>query len=327
MRRLLVAILSISLLLSIFGLSNQTRAAGQYPEKPITFIVPIEAGSVGDTRSRLLCKKASPVLGQQIVVVNKPGAGSTIGYLELRGAKPDGYTIGMGTVTIVTNKLQGLMPYDYHDFTQIGTFYTSPNDVFASTKTKRPFKTIEELISYAKANPRKVSMATGGIGQSIWIGAMVFTTGTGIDVNVIPQEGAGGLVVIQVAGGHVDIGVFSLTEAKPQMDAGNLRFLATLGSKRKSGFENVPTVKELGYNAVWESFGVVMGPPKLPKDISEKLAKAFEVAAKDPEYIQFIESRGAYRFYLSPDQIIPYCDDLRKSVRNVMDKAGILKEK
>jgi len=308
--------------------ASEVKAAEQYPAKPITFIIPIEAGSDGDVVTRPLCQKASAILGVPVVVVNKPGGGSTIGYLELYKSKPDGYTIGMSTVTIVTNKLQGLMDYDYRDFSLFSTFYVSANNVYGSTKTKRPFKTIQEAISFAKANPGEVSVASGGIGQSIWIGAMTFITGTGIEANVIPQAGAGALVIAQVAGGHADLGVLGMAGAKPQIEAGNARFLASLGSKREvPPFDNVPTLSELGYDAVWESFGIVMGPPKMPKDISEKLAKAFAAAAADPEYHKFLLQRSTPPLNLPQDKIVPYCDQQRNRVRNIMGKAGILKEK
>ena len=323
----------ITALILFSGISlgtSEKRAYGaeRYPVKPIIFIVAAEAGSDADLAARPLVEKASPVLGQPIVVMNKPGAGSTIGYYQIHDAKPDGYTIGMGTVILVTSKLQGLFPYDYRDFSLFGTFYRWPPIVVASTKSKRPFKTMEEVISYAKSHPGEVSVASSGVGQSQWIAAMAFKESLGLNFNMIPQEGAGGITIAQVAGGHTDLAVIGLVSAKSQLEAGNVRMLAVLGTKRVPGkYSHVPILKELGYDVSWESFGIVMGPPKIPKDISDKIVKAFEVAANDPMYHKFLESRGANEFYLRPDQIIQFCDDRKKLVRNIMDKAGILKEK
>jgi tripartite-type tricarboxylate transporter receptor subunit TctC len=322
---------AVALALLLWGILVQghwARAAENYPVKPITFIVPIEAGSDGDLAARPLVEKASPVLGQPVVVVNKPGAGSTIGYYQIHDAKPDGYTIGMGTVTIITNKLKGLFPYDHRDFSLFGTFYRWAPIVVASTKTKRPFKTMEEALSFAKSNPGEVSIATAGVGQSQWIAAVAFKEATGLNFNMIPQEGAGGITIIQVAGGHTDLAVVGLGSAKSQIEAGNVRLLAVLGTKRVPGkFNYAPTLQEVGYDASWESFGIVMGPPKMPRDISEKLVKAFEVAAKHPEYQKYLESRSANEFYLPADEIAKFCDGRRKLVRDIMQKAGILKEK
>jgi tripartite-type tricarboxylate transporter receptor subunit TctC len=328
MKRAMLTALVLFLAIGVAALEKGVQGAEKYPVKPVTFIVPNEAGADADLVARPLVEKATPVMGQPVVVVNKPGAGSTIGYWQIRDAKPDGYTIGMGTVTLVTSKVQGLFPYDYHDFSLFGTFYRWPPIIVASTKSKRPFKTMEEVISYAKSHPGEVSVATAGVGQSQWIAAMALKEGLGLNFNMIPQEGSGGITVAQVAGGHTDLAVLGLLSGKSQLDAGNIRALAVLGTKRVPGkFSNVPTLKELGYDVSWESFGIVIGPPKIPKDISDKIVKAFQVAANDKEYHKFLESRNANEFYLPPDQIVGFCDEKRKLVRSIMDKAGILKEK
>jgi tripartite-type tricarboxylate transporter receptor subunit TctC len=262
------------------------------------------------------------------VVVNKPGAGSTIGYYQIHDAKPDGYTIGMGTVTLVTNKLQGLFPYDYHDFALLGTFYRWPPIVVAAAKSKRPFKTMEEVLSFAKEHPGEVSVATAGVGQSQWIAAMAFMQSTGLTFNAIPQEGAGGITIAQVAGGHTDLAVMGLGSAKSQIEAGNVRILAVLGTKRLPGkYGSVPILREMGYDVSWESFGVVIGPRKISKEIFAKLVKAFEEASKDPGYIRYLESRSANEFFLPVEEILPFCDGRRQLVRSIMEKAGILKDR
>jgi tripartite-type tricarboxylate transporter receptor subunit TctC len=323
-----IVMVSIFFLSGVLGWEMETRAAEKYPVKPVTFVVPLEAGSGGDLTTRQLIEKGSAALGQPIMVVNKPGAASTIGYYQIHDAKPDGYTIGLGTATLVTNKLQGLFPYDYRDFTLIGTYYCWSSIVVASTKTKRPFKTIEEAVSFAKSHPGEVSLATAAVGQAQWIAAMAFVESTGVNFNLIPQEGVGGFTITQVAGGHTDMGVLDFAAAKGQVDAKNVRILAVIGSKRiPPPYDSAPTLKEIGYDAIWESFGMVVGPPKLPKEITDKLVKAFEVAVKDPEYEKFITQRNSFPFYLPPDQIIKYCVERQKVVRIIMEKAGLLKEK
>ena len=328
MRKLWIIMASMILLFSTVHWDSRVNAADPYPVKPITFVVPLESGSGGDLTTRQLIGKASSTLGQPIMVVNKPGAASTIGYYQVHDAKPDGYTIGLGTATLVTNKLQGLFPYDYRDFTPIGTYYCWSSIIIASTKTKRPFKTIEEVISFAKSHPGEVSVATAAVGQAQWIAAMAFVESAGVNFNLIPQEGVGGFTITQVAGGHTDLGVMDFAAAKGQIDAKNVRILAIIGSKRiPAPYDSAPTLKEMGYDAIWESFGMVVGPPKLPKEIGDKLVKAFEVAVKDPEYEKFITQRNSFHFYLPPDQIMKYCDERQKAVRVIMRKAGLLKEK
>jgi len=271
--------------------------------------------------------KASAILGKPIIPVNKPGGGTVIGTLETYNAKPDGYTIGVNSMALVTSRLLGLLPFDYQELTFLGTFYRMYTMIFAATKTKRPFKTIQEAISFAKSHPGELSIAAAGVGTSPWVGAMVFISGTGIEVNVIPQPGGTGLVMSQIAGGHLDLAVAHLPAAIPQMEAGNIRFLAVIGEERSSGYESVPTLKDIGYNVSWESSGFIFGPPKVPKNVVDRLAKVFEVAANDPDYKKFLLDRFVTPFYISPNKMFPYLDGRRRVARETMEKAGILKEK
>ena len=226
------------------------QAAEKYPVKPIECIVGVEAGADGDVITRPIAQSLSQILGQPVMIVNKPGAGSSIGYREIYNARADGHSIGWGSATIITSKLQGVSPYDYHDFTQLGAFCTYFPIVIASTRGKQNFKTIQEAIAYAKAHPGELNMATAGIGQSWWVAAMSFLGGTGVMVNTIPQAGAGAMVVAQVAGRHAELGGAALGSAKRMIEGGQVRYLATLGEQRAPvPYDTIPTVKELGYPA------------------------------------------------------------------------------
>lgn len=317
----------VVLLIAVFC-AHQAVSAAPYPVKPITCILPTETGSDLDTLSRPLVQKAIPVLGKPVMMVNKPGAGSTIGYREIYDAKPDGYTFGVATITMMVGRLQGIMPVEFKDYTLLGTYYKMNGIVVGTTKGKRPFKTIQEAIAFGKAHPGELSMASAALGNVPWLGVMSFLKGTGIKGNVIPQPGGTGMAIVQVAGGHMDLSVTFLAAAKPQIEAGNVRVLAVIGDERAPGYENVPTMKELGYPDVYcESAGFVLGPPKMPREPVEKLTAAFKVAATDPEYAKFLQERFALKFYIPPDQILAYVDKQRVVVREIMEKAGILKEK
>ena len=326
MKRPLIAIVSVWWCLGFFSL-GVVQAAEKYPVKPIVCIVAVEAGGDGDVLVRPIMQRVSKMLGQPIVIVNKPGGGSSIGYRELHGAKPDGYTIGWGSATIITNKLQGVSPLDYHDFTQLGAYATFFPIVISSTKSQVQFNTIQEAIAYAKANPGKLNMSTAGVGQSWWVAATAFIGGTGLNVNTIPQPGAGALVVAQVAGGHAELGVAALASAKGMIESGQVKFLATLGGGRAPApYDKIPTVKELGYDVSWESSNFVMGPPKLPKEIVTILANAIEKAVKEPDFIKFVSERNARWEYIPPGEVVASYDKRRDAVREIMSKAGILKE-
>ena len=306
---------------------SPSQAAERYPVKPIQAIVAVEAGADGDVLVRPIFERVSKMLGQPILVVNKPGGGSSIGYRELHGARPDGYTIGWGSATIITNKVQGVSPLDHHDFTQLGGYATYFPIVVSATKTKVQLNTIEDALKYAKANPGKINFSTAGVGQSWWVAAMAMISGTGIQVNTIPQPGAGAMTIAQVAGGHAELGVAALGSAKSMIDAGQIKFLATLGDARAPApYDKYPTLKELGYNVSWESTNFVMGPPKLPKEVVAVLVPAIEKAVKDPEFIKFVNERNARWEYIPPGDINKKFDERRETVKAIMTKAGIIKD-
>jgi tripartite-type tricarboxylate transporter receptor subunit TctC len=325
MRRLLIAGLAVSLVLGSAHFIG-INAAEKFPARPITAIIPAEAGSGGDINTRPLFEKMSAILGKPIMVVNKPGAAQTIGYRELHQAKPDGYTIGLAYLTIVTAKLQGRFQYDYRDFTLIGRHYTTNPVIVASTKTKRPFKTLQEALAFAKAHPGEVSMATSAAGGPYWTAAKLIEQKMGLEFNSIPQEGSSGFIVAQVAGGHVDLGITDLPTAKPQIEAGNMIPLVVIGPARLSGnLSHLPTFRELGNDISIGSFGCILGPPKMPKDVTEIFAKAVKTVATGPEFQKFIIDRYEHPIYLDPEQLFEFCAEQEKVYRPIYEKAGLLK--
>jgi tripartite-type tricarboxylate transporter receptor subunit TctC len=326
MKRLFIAILSVFLYFVFVNL-GVLQAAEKYPIKPIECIVAMEAGADGDVLARPLMQKVSKTLGQPIMIVNKPGGGCSIGYNALNRSKPDGYTIGHGTAANVVLKLQGISPIDYHNFTQLGGFATYFPILIGSTKGQRQFTTIQEVIAYGKAHPGELSMAVATVGGIWWVSAQALLARTGLNINTIPQAGSGAAVVTQVAGGHTDLGVVALGSAKSMIHGGQVRFLATLGEARAPApYENVPTMKELGYDVSIESTNVIMGPPSMPKDIADTLANAINKAMHEPDYIKLITERNARWEWIPPDKVVAAYDRQRDAIREVMLKAGILKE-
>jgi tripartite-type tricarboxylate transporter receptor subunit TctC len=330
MKRLSIVMVMMAFFLfgALLSKEMNVEAADKYPVKPITCILPYEAGADGDINTRPLVEKASALLGKPIIVVNKPGAGQTIGYRETYQAKPDGYTLGNGALSLVTTKLQGFYPYDHRDFTLIGAYYLQSAVIFASNKTQRRFKTIQEVFAAAKARPGEIPLATSAAGGAWWISTMLLQDRTGLEFNVIPQEGSGGFVVAQVAGGHTELAITGASPAKPHIESGTIRALAVIGPERYSGvLSDVPTLKELGYDISVTSFAGMMGPPKMPKDIVDKLAKAFETASTDKEYQKFLASRFVTPVFIPTDKWLSFCEETRKVYREVFAKAGLLKEK
>ena len=315
------------LLIFLFSFSSISFSQEKYPSKPITFIMSVEAGADGDVLGRPLMEKVSRILGQPITILNKPGAGSSIGYREIAQAKPDGYTIGWGSATIITNKLQGVSPLDFNSFTHLGGYATFFPILIGSTRSALKFNTVQEAIAYARANPGKVNLATAGVGQSWWVGAQTFLTGTNLSMASIPTTGAGAATALMVGGGHAELGVAGLGSAKALLDGGQVKFLASLSENRAPPpYDKLPTIKELGYPVSWESTNIIIGPPGLPKEVVERLSKAIEQAAREPDFIKFVEERDARWEYIAPEKVVPALSARREVVKEIMAKAGLLKE-
>lgn len=320
------AIRFMSLVL-IVAFSSVIFSQEKFPSKPITFIVPLEAGADGDVLARALVDRVSRILHQPITVMNKPGAGSAIGFREIHRANPDGYTIGIASATIITNKLQGVSNIDYNNFTQLGAVATFFPILIASNNSAVKLNTAQEVIAYAKANPGKLSLATAGVGQSWWVGAQTFLSGANLNMTSIPVTGSGANVALLVAGGHAEVGIAGLASSRALLEGGQVRFLATLSENRAPPpYDKFPTIKELGYPVSWESTNMVIGPPNMPKDVIAKLSSAIETAAKDPEFMKFALERDAKPDYIAADKVVSVMDQRREVVKEIMAKAGLLKE-
>jgi tripartite-type tricarboxylate transporter receptor subunit TctC len=267
-RQILCLLMSSALcLFALLSLGNKIQAA-EYPVKPIVLSVDGDPGSTTDIVMRV-------ILGKPVIIANKAGAAGSLGLKEIHDAKPDGYHIGTSLLTLVTNKLQGISPYDHRDFSVICFNHVSYPILIAATKTKRPFKTAEEVIPFAKAHPGEVSIATSGVGYIWWIATMAFQEMAGAKFNVIPQPGTSGAVAVAVAGGHADLGINTLGATQSQIDAGNVRFLAMFGPKRAPSYPDVRTAKEaLGFDIPIAAGQLTLGPPKMPAEIVDKLSKS-----------------------------------------------------
>jgi tripartite-type tricarboxylate transporter receptor subunit TctC len=328
MKRAGFSIIVSFFLISGLSLSNVVFAA-DYPNKPINFILPMEAGADGDINMRVIMKRASEILGQPVIMINKPGAGQTMGYREIYKAKPDGYTIGACAGSIIMAKMQGIYQNNHRDFSLIALGVHSLPIILASTNSKHTFQSIEEIANYAKTHPNEVTMATTAVGGAYWVAAQMFANALKVDFTQIPQEGSAGYVVTAVAGGHADLGVTSFASAKGMIEAGKIRFLAIAGPQRYPGkFNNVKTLTELGYNdASMSTFTAVLGPPKMPKDIVAKLSAAIEKALKDPEVEKTIIDRNSIPEYMSPDKFLTFCNEQESSYSKVLGKVDKLKTK
>src|SRR5262245_30496876 len=262
-----------------------TAAAAEYPDKPIRLIVPQAPGSATDTVARILGAELSREIGQQIIVDNRPGGALTIGLDVTAKSDPDGYTICMGPIgaLAITRHMVAKLPYDIErDFQPIAL--VARGHMLLAAAPDAPFKTIPELIAYARSNPGKLSNASSSNGSPGHVGGELFKFMTGTDIIHIPYRG-GAAAINDLIAGRVQLMFESLNSIEPHARSGSERALAVTGERRSPGFPEIPTVAEAGvpgYAApTWSG---VIGPAGIPRPIVDKLNAAINRAINSPAF-------------------------------------------
>jgi len=267
----------------VLAAANPARAL--FPERPITMIIPWPAGGSSDQTVRAFSKAAEAHLGQPIVVVNKPGAASTIGLSELSTAKPDGYTIGLLTSTAYLLPLTGRkVPYSMPAGFSYVT-YMGDNVIGVVVRANSRWKTVQDLIAEGKKNPGTLKYATGGVGTYQHMSAEALARTTGAKFIHIPQKGSAESLPA-LLGNHVDF----ITETSiwaPFVESGELSVLAVTTETRPEGLEKVPTMKELGVASL-RSFQIIGGPVGMSEGVRLKLEEAFRKASKDKSFLNIM---------------------------------------
>ena len=278
-------------LLAIF--SAAASAQSNYPSKSINFIVPYGAGGSADSRSRQIAQKMSVILKQPIVVDNKPGAGGNIGTEAIVRAAPDGYTIGMGNFApmAVNKTLFGNLRYDPEtDLTPIILIEKGPLVLVVNPNS--PYKSVQDIVTAAKAKPGVLTFSSGGIGGSHQLSAELFEQNAGIQMIHVPYK-SGSAALTDLMGGNVDLMFDQMYSAVPSIKADKIRPLAITSKKRSPLLPNVPSFAELGYPKVevlnWQG---LIAPKGTPKAIIDKLNAAANEALKDPQLRELMLSQG-----------------------------------
>jgi tripartite-type tricarboxylate transporter receptor subunit TctC len=256
--------------------------AQAYPTKPLRIVVPFGAGGVADLTARTVAQKMSEGLGQSVVIDNRPGAGGIVAAEIVAKSEPDGYTLLlMSNANAVSAGLFKSLPFDpVKDFTPVslmGTF-----DLAVVTSSESRFKSLSEMVAWAKANPGKLNIGSINIGSTQHLTAELFKSAAGIDAQVVPFNGTPA-VMTALRGGQVDVAVEVLSPVLPQIKGGALRALAVTGVARSATLPDVPTAKEEGIpqlvSSSWNGLGV---PAKTPALVVERLNKEVNAALKAP---------------------------------------------
>ncbi|KAF1046104.1 MAG: hypothetical protein GAK38_02662 [Xylophilus sp.] len=228
------------------GASPLLQAAAAWPDKPVRIVVPMAAGGNDDIIARLVGQDLAALLGQPVIIDNKPGAGGNIGADAVAKALPDGYTLVLGAVGThaINASLYRRMPYDIRrDFTPIAMMASVPNVLVVHPSL--PVKTVQELIDYGRQNPGKLNFASSGAGSSIHLSGEMFKSRTGIEMMHVAYKGSAPALADLLAG-QVQLMFDNLPTSLPHVQAGRLRAIAVTSLKRSASLPQVPTVAESG---------------------------------------------------------------------------------
>ncbi|MDQ0039010.1 tripartite-type tricarboxylate transporter receptor subunit TctC [Variovorax boronicumulans] len=274
---------------------NAAHAAGEaWPTRPITFVVPFTPGGITDNTSRLLAKILGDKLGQPVVVDNRPGAGGSIGVEAASRQPPDGYTMIYGTQgTQAANlALYKNIRYDpVKDFVPVHAMSETP--LILVINPSRPFKTVPELIAYAKAHPGKLNFGSAGPGTGTHLTAELFQVATGTKMTHVPYKGSSPALTDLMAG-NLDLMFDYPVVVMPFVKAGKLKPLAVTGKGRLTAAPDIPAVGELGFpKAESSAWSAVFLPAKTPPEIAKRLGDAIAQAIVDPEMLQATEKFGS----------------------------------
>jgi len=325
MMKRFVQIAGVVSLISALCFTGVKVNAETYPSRPIQLIIPIPAGGGGDVNGRILAEELGKILGQQVIVTNKPGGSETLGTDILAKSKKDGYTLEYtGASAMVYSRVNSpeIVPYDpIKDFDHLGTHTFFP--IAVAVQASSPWKTFNELIDYAKMNPGKLRVSTSGVGSGANFDVELTQSLTGAQLSHVPFKG-GEAVVTALLGGHVEVSYDILGKFLPHVEAGKLRLL--LVTKKVTSLPNLPTIRELGYKRdLLSGWHGMFGPAGMPEEVLRVLLPAIEKAVKQPEGKAKIEKLGYVVDYKSPEELKKLIIDDYETVKAIAVKLGLSK--
>jgi len=277
-------------------------AHGAYPEKPVRIIVPFAPGGSADILARTISNKLNAVLGQPVVVENRPGAAGNIGTELVAKSRPDGYTllVGLMNTHVVNQALYAKLPFNgIEDFTPVAMLAVVISTLAIHPSV--PARNVKEFIAVAKANPGKIAYASAGTGSSTHLNAVVFEKMAGIRMLHVPYKG-GAPALLDTVTGQTQMIITAATQTLPHAKAGRLRLLGVTRAKRVAMLPDVPAIAETlpGYEAlVW--FGA-FGPAGMPKDITAKLNTEINRLMNAPDTKSVMEKMGVEVVNTTPEE-------------------------
>jgi len=302
--------------------ATSAALAQNYPSRPVRFVVPYAPGGSTDTLARSMGLKLSELLGQQVVIDNRPGASGDIGMTIVAKAPPDGYSIVLGYIANlgIGPSLYDKMPYDpVKDFASI-TQVAGASNIFV-THPSLPAKNFKEFIAYTKANPKKVSFATAGVASVGHLTGELLNEMAGIDMLHVPYKGSG-QAITDLVGGHIKVMISGMASTLPHVRSGKLIGIVTTGKKRTPATQDIPTIGETYPGFESSSWFGVLAPAGTPKPIITRLNTDIHKSLQDPAVVKRLEGVGFEITYGTPEEFSAYIKSEIKKWAKVVKASG-----
>ena len=284
------------------GIAAATTAqAADYPSKPIEIIVTYAPGGSTDTSARITAPKASKILGQPIVVINKAGAGGALGYDQVAKSAPDGYTLVLYAINAVILKAinPSLSFHPVQDFAPVSNLITQANILVVNPNSK--ITSVTQYVEAAKKSPGKVTFGSSGMGSSQHLSGELFKRVAKVDMVHVPHKGSAPCVTA-LLGGHIDSGFINAPDVMEQVRGGKLRAIGVTTAQRIVELPSVPSIAESGYPGFEVvSWMGICAPAKTPRPIVEKLANAYKQVMEDPEVPGKMKTMGFIPTHMPPE--------------------------
>src|SRR5512134_812539 len=311
----------LGLLLACAATLAQAQA---FPARPVTLLITFPTGGPTDIAGRALAEATAKYLGQPVVVENRPGATGTLGAAALVNARPDGYTVSMTPITVF--RLPHMDNVAFDPIKDIRYVMGVSGYVFAViVRADAPWKTMQELVAYAKANPEKVTYGSHGIGGSVHLAMEELSAAQGVKFTHVPYKGSADMLTAML-GGHINVAVDS-TGAVPHVAAGKARVLAVFTEKRAAVWPEVPTLLELGYGIVSTSPYGIGVPAATPDAVVKTLHDAFKKGLEDPAHVKVLEKYNQPVWYQSSEDYTKFARETYERERQIIQRIGLAKKK
>jgi tripartite-type tricarboxylate transporter receptor subunit TctC len=303
--------------------------AQDYPTKPITMVNPFPPGGVVDVVGRPLAAFLEKSLKQPVIMVQKTGAGGAVGFAYVAKAPADGYTILMGLSSIsifpVSDRINGKTPpYELKEFAPIALVTADPTVLVV--RTDGPYKSVKDLINAAKANPGKINYSSSGVYGTLHVAMEIFANAAGIKLFHVPYQG-GGPAVTALLGGQVQALASGPAAAIGQIKGGKMRALASWSTERLALLPEIPTFKELGYDAEFYIWSGVFVSAATPPAIVSRLRTSVKEAATSAEFKAAMEKVSTPVSYLDAPEFKKYWDRDAARLKVALEKIGKVEEK